>query len=170
MSRRSHNAEEQKQEFHQAGVRTLARNSNHLSEPNPRRRVMMYSCELPSCLVKQITKVGYSTLIAVEESHHLRCAETLAKSIVVGVRSSYRDVEIVNHRCCATEIGEQRLRRYGELCAGNLVCGGFVTGICHQLVHNDELGVGASGSAQMFQYGQAIFVRPVVKHPAQKED
>ena len=131
---------------------------------------MMYSCELPTCLVKQITKVGYSTLIAVEESHHLRCEETLAKSIVVGVRSSYRDVEIVNHRGCATEIGEQWLRRYGELCAGNLVCGGFVTGICHQLVHNDELGVGASGSAQMFQYGQTIFVRPVVKHPAQKED
>ena len=130
----------------------------------------MYSSELPTCLVKQITKVGYCTLIAVEESHHLRCEEMLAKSNYVGVRSSYRNVEIVNHRGCATEIGEQRLRRYGELCTGDLVCGGFVTGICHQLVHNDELGLGASGNAQMFQDGQAIFVRPVVKHPAQEED
>src|SRR5260221_8554021 len=101
-------------------MRTLARNSNHLSEPDPRRRVMMYSSELPTCLVKQVTKMGYCTLIAVEESHHLRREETSAKFIVVGVRSSYRHVEMVYHRGCATEIGEQRLRRYGDLCTGDL--------------------------------------------------
>jgi hypothetical protein len=129
----------------------------------------MYRSELPTCLVKQVTKVGYCTLTAVEESHHLRRDGRSAKSIVVGVRSSYRDVKIVHHRGCATEIGEQRLRGYGELCTRNLACGGFVTGICHQLVHNDELGLGASGNSQMSQYGQAIFVGPVVKHPAQKE-
>ena len=154
----------------QAGMKSLARNSDHLSEPNTRRRVMMYSGELPTCLVKQVTKMGYCALIAIEESHHLQREETSAKSIVAGARSSYRHVEIVYHRGCATEIGEQRLRRYGELCTGDLVCGGFVTGICHQLVHNNKLGLRASGIAQTFQYGQAIFVCPVVKHPAQKED
>ena len=126
----------------------------------------MYSGELPTCLVKQVTKMGHCAFIAIEECHHLWREETSAKSIVVGARSSYRHVEIVYHRGCATEIGKQRLRRYGELSTGDLVRGGFVTGICHQLVHNDKLGLRASGNAQMFQYGQAIFVGPVVKHPA----
>ena len=50
------------------------------------------------------------------------------------------------------------------------MCGRFVTGICHQPSNNDKLGLRASGNAQMFQYCEAILIRPVVKHFAQEED
>jgi len=48
--------------------------------------------------------------------------------------------------------------------------GRFVTGICHQQVNTDELGLGASSSAHIFQYFEAILVGPVVEYSAQKED
>lgn len=57
---------------------TLVWDSNHLSEPDPRWRVMVYSSDLPTCLVKQVTKMSYCTLIAVEESHHLRREENVS--------------------------------------------------------------------------------------------
>jgi hypothetical protein len=31
----------------------------------------VYSRELPTCLVKQVTKMGYRALLAIEISHHL---------------------------------------------------------------------------------------------------
>lgn len=82
---------------------------------------------------------------------------------------SYQQVDII-YRVRATEIGEQWLRGWSEFCAGDLVRGRFVTGICQQQVDTDELGLGASSRAHIFQYFEAIFVGPVVEHPAQKED
>jgi hypothetical protein len=85
--------------LHQARqIRTLIRNSNRLSEPDRSRRVIMYSRELPSCLVKQVTKMGYRAFLAVEINHHLWCVKTSAE-IKPGfqVRSSYHQVDIVCH-------------------------------------------------------------------------
>jgi hypothetical protein len=53
-------------------MRTLVRNGNRLLEPDPRERVIMHSRELPTCLVKQVMKMGNSAFLAVEQSHHLR--------------------------------------------------------------------------------------------------
>jgi hypothetical protein len=50
------------------------------------------------------------------------------------------------------------------------MCSRFVTSICHQPSNNDKLGLRASGSAQMFQYCEAILVGPVMKHSAQEEN
>ena len=74
------------------------------------------------------------------------------------------------YRGRATEIGEQRLRGWDELRAGDLARGGLVAGICHQQVNADELRVGAGTGAHILQYFQAIFVGPVVENSAQKED
>lgn len=74
------------------------------------------------------------------------------------------------YRGRATEIGEQRLRGWNEFCAGDLARGRLVAGICHQQVNADELGIGASTSAHILQYFEAIFVGPVVENSAQKED
>lgn len=75
------------------------------------------------------------------------------------------------YRCGrTTKVGEQWLRGNGERCAWNLMCGEFITGICHQPVKDDQLGLGASGSVQMFQYCKVILVSPVVKHFAQEEN
>ena len=70
----------------------------------------------------------------------------------------------------ATEVGKQRLGGHGKLRAGNLMCSRFVTGMCHQPFDKDELCLGASSDAQMFQYSETILVRPVVKYSAQEED
>jgi len=112
---------------------------------------MMYSSELPACLIKQVTKMGDGTFVAVVQSHH-------------------RHVEMVDHRGRATEIGEQWLWGYGKLRTGDLMCGRFVAGKCHQLVNDDKLGLRAGDNTQMFQYSQAILVGPVVEHSAQEED
>ena len=74
------------------------------------------------------------------------------------------------YRSRAAEVGKQRLRGYGKLCAGNLMCSRFVTSMCYQLLDNDELCLRTSGIAQMFQYSETILVLPVVKDFAQKED
>lgn len=50
------------------------------------------------------------------------------------------------------------------------MCSRFVAGKHHQLINNDQLGLGASGSAQMFQYSEAILVGPVVKHSTHEEN
>ena len=50
------------------------------------------------------------------------------------------------------------------------MCSRFITGMCYQLLDNDELCLMASGFAQMFQYRETILVLPVVKHSARKED
>jgi hypothetical protein len=50
------------------------------------------------------------------------------------------------------------------------MCNGLITGTCNQLVDDNELSIRASSNAQMFQDGEAIFVRPVVKHSGQEED
>ena len=85
------------------------------------------------------------------------------------VRPSYHHIETVG-RGRATEVGKQRLGGHGKLCAGNLMCSRFVTGMCRQLFDNDELCLRASGSAQMFQYSKTILVLSVVKYSAQEED
>jgi len=77
---------------------------------------------------------------------------------------------MVYHRGRATKIGEQWLWGYGKLCAGDLMCGRFVAGKCHQLVNDDKLCLRAGGDTQMFKYSQAILVGPVVEHSAQEED
>ena len=50
------------------------------------------------------------------------------------------------------------------------MCSRFITGMCYQLLDNNELCPRASGFAQMFQYSETILVLPVVKYSAQKED
>ena len=50
------------------------------------------------------------------------------------------------------------------------MCSRFITGMCYQLLDNDELCLMANGFAQMFQYSETILVLPVVKYSAQKED
>ena len=50
------------------------------------------------------------------------------------------------------------------------MCSRFITGMCYQLLENDEPCLMASGFAQMFQYRETILVLPVVKHSARKED
>jgi len=82
------------------------------------------------------------------------------------ITSAYHDVSIVRHRGCATQVREQRLGWHGNLCTWDLVCRGFVTGTGYQLLDNDELGLGRSGDAQVFQYGETIVVSPVVEYPA----
>jgi len=77
---------------------------------------------------------------------------------------------MVDHRGRATKIGEQWLWGYRKLRTGDLMCGRFVAGKCHQLVNDDKLGLRARGNTQMFQYSQAILVGPVVEHSAQEED
>ena len=74
------------------------------------------------------------------------------------------------YRGRATEVGKQRLGGHGKLCAGNLMCSRFVTGMCHQPFDKDELCLRASSDAQMFQYSETILVRPVMKYSAQEED
>jgi len=65
---------------------------------------------------------------------------------------------------------QQWLRRYGKLCARDFAYGGFIAGTRNQLVDDDELGFGPSGSAQMFQNRDAIFIGPIVEDFGDKED
>ena len=48
--------------------------------------------------------------------------------------------------------------------------GGFVTGTFHQLVDDDKFRLGTSSDAEVFQYGKAILIRPVMEYFAQEED
>ena len=50
------------------------------------------------------------------------------------------------------------------------MCSWFVTGTCHQLIDDDELGLGPSGFAQVFQHSEGILVCPVVEYSADEED
>ena len=50
------------------------------------------------------------------------------------------------------------------------MCRRFVTRAGHQLFDDDELGLGRSGDPQVLQYGEAIFVSPVVENLADEED
>ena len=83
---------------------------------------------------------------------------------------AYQDISIVRHCGCDTQVREQRLGWHGNLRARDLVRRGFVTGTGYQLFDDDELGLGPGCGAQMFQYGEAIFVSPVVEYFADKED
>jgi len=83
---------------------------------------------------------------------------------------AYQDIGIVRHCGCHTQVREQRLGWHGNLRTRDLVRRGFVTGTGYQLFDDDELGLGPGGGAQMFQYGEAIFISPVVEYFADKED
>jgi hypothetical protein len=84
--------------------------------------------------------------------------------------SAYQDIGIVRHCGRDTQVWEQRLGWHGNLRARDLVRRGFVTGTGYKLFDDDELGLGPGGGTQMFQYGEAIFVSPVVEYFADKED
>jgi hypothetical protein len=61
---------------------------------------------------------------------------------------------------------EQRLGRHGKPCAGDIMRRWFVTGVRDRLVDNNDVCLGSSGRAQMFQYRKTIFISPVVQyHP-----
>ena len=49
------------------------------------------------------------------------------------------------------------------------MCGRFVTDIRYHLVNDDKLSLWPSCGAQMLEYGDAIFVSPVVDHFAKKK-
>jgi len=131
-------------------VRILVRNSDRLLEPDCRRRFVMYSNELPTSLIQQVSKVRDRALLAVETSHH-------------------HDVGIVRHCGGATHVWKKRLGRHGNLCTWYLVCRGLVTCIGHRLFDDDELGLGPSGSTQVLQYGEAIIVSPVMENFGDEE-
>jgi hypothetical protein len=46
----------------------------------------------------------------------------------------------------------------------------FVTDVRYHLLNDDELSLGPSGSAQMFQYFEAILVSPVMKYSGKEDD
>ena len=46
----------------------------------------------------------------------------------------------------------------------------FVTRAGHQLFDDDELGLGSGSGAQVLQYGEAIFISPVMENFADEED
>jgi len=50
------------------------------------------------------------------------------------------------------------------------MCNRFIASTCYQPVNDDELGLRAGGSAQVFQYGKAILIGPVVEYLANNED
>ena len=50
------------------------------------------------------------------------------------------------------------------------MCNRFITGTCYQPVNDDEFGLRAGGSAQVFQYGEAILISPVVEYLTNDED
>ena len=50
------------------------------------------------------------------------------------------------------------------------MCSRFVTGTCHQLLDDDELGLGPSRCAQVFPHREAILVCPVTEHSADEKD
>jgi len=65
-------------------ARTLVYNSNRLSEPDRRRRrVIICTSELPTCLVEQVTKLGDRAFCAIEVTHHLRCEKNISSVIRV---------------------------------------------------------------------------------------
>ena len=97
------------------------------------------------------------------------CEKKSVQSFEDGAHSSYHHVGIV-YCGRATEVVKQRLGGHRKLCAGNLMCSRFVAGICHRPFDNDKLCLRASGNAQMFQYGETILVRPIMKYSAQEED
>jgi len=84
--------------------------------------------------------------------------------------SSYLDVDIVRILGCITHVPEQRVRGNGKLRARDLVCGRFVAHARGHHLYNDQLGFGPRSGAQMFEYGEAILVCPVVEHSAKEED
>jgi hypothetical protein len=45
-------------------------NGNHLLEPDKRRCIMIYSSELPTCLIEQVTKISDRAFFSI--AHHLR--------------------------------------------------------------------------------------------------
>ena len=50
------------------------------------------------------------------------------------------------------------------------MCGGFITGTYYQLINHNQLSLGISSNAQMFQYREAILIGPVMEYFAQEED
>jgi hypothetical protein len=135
----------------------------------------MYEDELPTRLVKQVAKIGDRAFLAVVELHHLCGAQRQKSQLSPFVSDSsfifaYQDICIVCHCGCDTQVWEQRFGRRGDLCARNFVRRGFVTGTGNQLFDDDELGLWPGGGAQVFQYGKAILISPVVKYFADEED
>src|ERR1700680_606217 len=95
----------------------------------------MYSNELPTCLMEQVTKIRDRTLLAVEQTHHLLAREIEKKEksgqschrrSLSSVLSAYQEVGIVRSQGSTTHVPEQRVGGNGKLCARDLVCGGFV--------------------------------------------
>jgi len=153
-------------------MKSLDWNSDRLLVPDRRRRVVMYRDELPTSLVQQVTEIRDRAFFAVVESHHLSARKD-ASSVFrhsLSLSFAYHDIGIIRHGRRATQVAEQRLRRYRNLCAWDLVCSGFVTNTCHQLVNDDKLRLWTSSDAQVFQYGKAILIRPVMKYLAEQED
>jgi hypothetical protein len=50
------------------------------------------------------------------------------------------------------------------------VCRRLVTRAGHQLFDDDELCLGPGGDAQVLQYGEAIFISPVMENLAEEKD
>ena len=67
---RSHNIDVDRKTFRQ--MWTLDWNGNHLLEPDKRRRVMIYSSELPTCLTEQVAEISDRAFFSINVAHHLR--------------------------------------------------------------------------------------------------
>jgi hypothetical protein len=95
----------------------------------------MYSNELPTRLIEQVTKIGDRTLLTIEETHHLSAREIEKKDksgqschrhSLSSVLSSYLEVGNVRSLGCTTHVPEQRLGGNGKLRPRDLVCGRLI--------------------------------------------
>jgi|SRR6267142_2671085 len=109
---------------HQARqIRTLIRNSNRLSEPDCSRQVIMYSRELPTCLVEQVTKMGYRAFLAVEIGHHLWGVKTSAQVkpafwyALPTIKSELYTIEVARPKFGSNGFGGTRRSAPGISCA-----------------------------------------------------
>ena len=82
---------------------------------------------------------------------------------------SHQEIHVVYHRFRATQVAEQRLGRYGNFRSRDFVRNRFITDTCDQLLKDDQLGLGTSGRAQVFQNSDAILIGPIVEHVTEEE-
>ena len=74
----------------------------------------MYNRELPTCLVKQVTKMGYRAFLAVEISHHLWRVKTSAqvnpafKNALPTIKSELYDIEVARPKLGSNGFGATR--------------------------------------------------------------
>jgi hypothetical protein len=83
---------------------------------------------------------------------------------------SYQVVEKVHYCARATHVAKKRLGESGKLRSRDFACSRFITDGCKDLLNYEKLSLWSSDSAQIFQYGEAVLVGPVVQYFGDDED